>query len=168
MKISYNILSELLPIKISPKEVADILTEIGLEVEGVTEFISHKGLENVVVGEVIEKQKHPNADKLSLTKVNVGNDKILHIVCGAPNVDVGQKVLVALVGAELHTFSGETISIKKSKIRGETSEGMICAADELGLSADHSGIMILPDDVPVGLSAMDYSKLQKMWCLILD
>ncbi|HPQ09417.1 MAG TPA: phenylalanine--tRNA ligase subunit beta [Bacteroidia bacterium] len=161
MKISYNILSELLPIKISPKEVADILTEIGLEVEGVTEFISHKGLENVVVGEVIEKQKHPNADKLSLTKVNVGNDKILHIVCGAPNVDVGQKVLVALVGAELHTFSGETISIKKSKIRGETSEGMICAADELGLSADHSGIMILPDDVPVGLSAMDYFKVTK-------
>lgn len=161
MKISYNLLKELLPISLSAEEVAKILTEIGLEVEAVSEYLSHKGLDNVVVGEVIEKRKHPNADKLSLTKVNVGNDKILDIVCGAPNVEAGQKVLVALVGAKLHTYSGDIIEIKKSKIRGEVSEGMICAADELGISSDHSGIMVLPPEVPVGLAATDYFKVTK-------
>lgn len=161
MKISYQILKELLPTDLSPSEIAQILTEIGLEVESIEEFISHKGLDNVVVGEVIEKQKHPNADKLSLTKVHIGNDKVLDIVCGAPNVEKGQKVLVALVGAKLHTFSGEIIEIKKSKIRGEVSEGMICAADELGINNDHSGIMVLPAEVPVGLPATEYFKVSR-------
>ncbi|MCX7728128.1 MAG: phenylalanine--tRNA ligase subunit beta [Bacteroidia bacterium] len=161
MKISYTLLKELLPIDLNPSEIAKILTEIGLETESVSEFVSHKGLDNVVVGEVIEKQKHPNADKLSLTKVHIGNEKILNIVCGAPNVQIGQKVLVALVGAKLCTFSGDTIEIKKSKIRGELSEGMICAADELGISDDHSGIMVLPPDVPVGIAAADYFKVYK-------
>ncbi|GIV29173.1 MAG: phenylalanine--tRNA ligase beta subunit [Bacteroidia bacterium] len=161
MKVSYTILKELLPIDLTPSEIAGILTEIGLEVESMSEYTSHKGLDNVVVGEVIEKQKHPNADKLSLTKVHIGNEKILHIVCGAPNVEVGQKVLVALVGSKLHTFSGETIEIKKSKIRGEVSEGMICAADELGISDDHSGIMVLPPNIPAGMPATDFFKVTK-------
>jgi len=113
MKISYNLLKELLPITLSAEEVAKILTEIGLEVEAVSEYLSHRGLDNVVVGEVIEKRKHPNADKLSLTKVNVGNDKILDIVCGAPNVEAGQKVLVALVGAKLHMSIEEGISLPR-------------------------------------------------------
>lgn len=161
MKISYNLLKELLPVDLSPVEIANILTEIGLETENISEFISHKGLENVVVGEVLEKQKHPNADQLSLTKVNIGNDKILNIVCGAPNVDVGQKVLVALAGAKLCTFSGEILEIKKSKIRGEVSEGMICAEDELGISDNHDGIMGLSSEVPAGLPATDYFKVTK-------
>lgn len=161
MKISYNWLKELLPINLTPQEIANILNEIGLEVEGISEFSSHKGLENVITGEVIEKQKHPNADKLSLTKVNIGNDKILNIVCGAPNVEQGQKVMVALAGAKLHTFSGENIEIKKSKIRGEVSEGMICSEYELGISDNHSGIMILPKEVPAGLSATNYFKVEK-------
>ncbi|GIV26734.1 MAG: phenylalanine--tRNA ligase beta subunit [Bacteroidia bacterium] len=161
MKVSYQLLKQLLPIQLHPQEIADILTEIGLEVESISEYISHKGLENVVVGEVLEKTKHPNADKLSLTKVLIGNEKVLSIVCGAPNVDVHQKVLVALVGAKLHTFKGEIIEIKKSKIRGEVSEGMICAEDELGLSDNHNGIMVLPSDVPVGLPAADYFKVTK-------
>ncbi len=161
MKLSYNWLKSLLPIDLSPQEVGSILTEIGLEVESIQEYCSHKGLDNVVVGHVIEKKKHPNADKLSLTKVNVGNDKILDIVCGAPNVDVNQKVLVAMVGAHLQTFSGESIEIKKSKIRGEVSEGMICAEDELGISNNHDGIMVLNEDIPVGLSANDYFKVEK-------
>ena len=161
MKISYNLLKELLPCSLSPSEIASILTEIGLEVEGVEEYVSHKGLDKVVVGEVLEKHPHPNADKLSVTKVNIGNDKILNIVCGAPNVAVGQKVLVALVGAQLHTTKGDTLEIRTSKIRGERSEGMICAAYELGLSEESSGIMILPNDVPVGLSASDYLKVSR-------
>lgn len=165
MKLSYLLLKQLLPIQLHPQEVANILTEIGLEVESISEYTSHKGLENVVVGKVIEKQKHPNADKLSLTKVSIGNDKILNIVCGAPNVDVHQKVLVALVGAKLHTFKGEVIEIKKSKIRGEISEGMICAEDELGLSDKHDGILILPPDIPVGLPAADYFKVTKDYVL---
>lgn len=159
MKISHQWIKELLPHSLSPQEVAQILTEIGLEVENIHEYVSHKGLEQVVVGEVIDKQKHPNADKLWLTKVHIGNDKTLHIVCGAQNVDVGQKVLVALEGAQLHTFSGQVIEIKKSKIRGEISEGMICAADELGISSDHSGIMILPQEIPAGLPATEYFKV---------
>ncbi len=161
MKISYNWLKELLPINLTPQDIATKLNEIGLEVESLSEFVSHKGLENVVIGEVIDKQKHPNADKLSLTKVNIGNEKVLHIVCGAPNVKIGQKVMVALVGAKLHTSSGKTIEIKKSKIRGEVSEGMICSEAELGLSDNHSGIMVLPNDVPSGLPATDYFKVEK-------
>jgi phenylalanyl-tRNA synthetase beta chain len=161
MKVSYTLLKELLPIDLGPAEIANILTEIGLEVESMSEYTSHKGLDSVVVGEVMEKQKHPNADKLSLTKVHIGNDKILNIVCGAPNVEKGQKVLVAPAGSKLHTFSGKIIEIEKSKIRGEISEGMICSAHELGISDDHSGIMILPPEIPVGLPATDYFKVTR-------
>jgi phenylalanyl-tRNA synthetase beta chain len=161
MKISYNWLKTLLPLdNYTPQQVAEALTACGLEVESTEAFESVKGmLHGVVVGHVLERTKHPNADKLSLTKVDVGSGTALSIVCGAPNVAAGQKVLVATVGSVLHTSSGETIEIKKSKIRGEASEGMICAEDELGLGESHAGIMVLPDDAPVGKPAAEYLKL---------
>src|ERR1700739_2032580 len=161
MKISYNWLKTLINKQdITPQQVAEALTDCGLEVESMESFESIKGmLKGVVTGHVIEKQKHPNADKLSLTKVDVGNNIILSIVCGAPNVDVNQKVLVSTVGAVLHTFGGETIEIKKSKIRGEASEGMICAEDELGIGQSHDGIMILPESAVVGTPAAEYLNL---------
>ena len=137
MKISYNWLKTLINNQdITPEQVSVALTDCGLEVESMENFESVKGmLKGVVVGHVLEREKHPNADKLSLTKVDVGSGTILSIVCGAPNVAANQKVLVSTVGAILHTFGGETIEIKKSKIRGEASEGMICAEDELGIGA---------------------------------
>ena len=161
MKISYNWLKTLINNPdISPEQVSVALTDCGLEVESMESFESIKGmLKGVVVGHVLEKQKHPNADKLNLTKVDVGNNTILSIVCGAPNVDVNQKVLVSTVGAVLHTFTGETIEIKKSKIRGEASEGMICAEDELGIGQSHDGIMILPENTPIGMPAAKYLNL---------
>ena len=120
----------------SPEQIADILTSLGLEVEGMeTQEKVAGGLKSVVVGEVLEVWQHPNADRLRLTKVNVGNEAILQIVCGAPNVATGQKVLVALEGAELHPTTGEPIKIKKGKIRGEESMGMICAEDDLPVQA---------------------------------
>jgi phenylalanyl-tRNA synthetase beta chain len=161
MKISYNWLKTLINLdNYTPEQVSVALTDCGLEVESVEAFESVKGmLKGVVVGHVTERVKHPNADKLSLTKVDVGNNTILSIVCGAPNVDAGQKVLVATVGSVLHTQSGETIEIKKSKIRGEASEGMICAEDELGLGTNHDGIMVLPAETPIGKHAADYLNL---------
>lgn len=161
MKISYNWLKTLIDVKeLSAQEIAVALTDCGLEVESVEEYEQVKGmLKGVMVGRVLEKAKHPNADKLSLTKVDVGNGQVLAIVCGAPNVDAGQKVLVATVGTVLHTSEGETIEIKKSKIRGEASEGMICAEDELGLGESHAGIMVLPVDAPVGKPAAEYLNL---------
>jgi phenylalanyl-tRNA synthetase beta chain len=132
--------------------IASRLTSLGIEVESIEQLGGT--FTNVVVGKVVERQKHPNADKLSLCKVDVGkanpSGELLSIVCGAPNVATGQTVPVALVGAELKTKSGETLKIKKSKIRGEVSEGMICAEDELGLSDNHDGIMVLPDDYAIG------------------
>ncbi len=161
MKISYNWLKTLLNLdNYTPAQIAVALTDCGLEVESTETFESIKGmLQGVVVGHVIEKIKHPNADKLSLTKVDIGNNTVLSIVCGAPNVDVGQKVLVATVGCTLHTSGGESIEIKKSKIRGEASEGMICAEDELGLGKDHDGIMVLPNDTPIGKHAAEFLNL---------
>jgi phenylalanyl-tRNA synthetase beta chain len=161
MKISYNWLKTLINNQdITPEQVSTALTDCGLEVESMESYESVKGmLKGVVVGHVLECQKHPNADKLSLTKVDVGNGAVLSIVCGAPNVAAGQKVLVSTVGAVLHTFGGDTIEIKKSKIRGEASEGMICAEDELGLGNSHDGIMILPEDTKAGMPAAEYLKL---------
>ena len=161
MKISYNWLKTLINNKdITPEQVSVALTDCGLEVESMESFESVKGmLKGVVVGHVLEKEKHPNADKLSLTKVDVGNGTILSIVCGAPNVAANQKVLVSTVGSVLHTFGGETIEIKKSKIRGEASEGMICAEDELGIGQSHDGIMILPENTVVGTPAAEYLNL---------
>lgn len=166
MKISYNWLKSLIDINQSAEEVAELLTSSGLEVEGIEAFESIKGgLQGIVIGEVVEKEKHPDADKLSLTKVNVGGPELLSIVCGAPNVASGQKVLVATIGAKLYPTSGESFEIKKSKIRGAVSEGMICAEDEIGLGSSHDGILILPNDAKVGTPAADYFKLEKDYIL---
>lgn len=162
MKISYNWLKTLININQTAEEVAELLTSSGLEVEGIESFESIKGgLQGIVIGEVVEKEKHPDADKLSLTKVNVGGPELLSIVCGAPNVAAGQRVLVATIGAKLYPTTGEPFEIKKSKIRGAVSEGMICAEDEIGLGASHDGILILPTDAKVGTPAAEYYKLEK-------
>ncbi|HEY9114672.1 MAG TPA: phenylalanine--tRNA ligase subunit beta, partial [Bacteroidales bacterium] len=160
MKISYNWLKEYINLDTPAEELSVILTDIGLEVEGIEEFQSVKGgLEGVVIGEVKTCGKHPNADKLSVTTVDVGNGKILPIVCGAPNVAAGQKVLVATVGTTL--YSGEdSFEIKNAKIRGEVSEGMICAEDELGLGHSHDGIMVLPEKAKVGMPAAEYFNIE--------
>ncbi|MFK7934932.1 MAG: phenylalanine--tRNA ligase subunit beta, partial [Saprospiraceae bacterium] len=142
-------------------EVSEILTAIGLEVEGQEETESVKGgLAGVVVGHVTECGKHPNADKLSVTSVDLGNGEPVQIVCGAPNVAAGQKVLVATVGTTLYNDKGEPWKIKKGKIRGETSMGMICAEDELGLGVSHEGIMVLPETVATGTLAKDYFQIK--------
>ncbi|MDZ4059482.1 MAG: phenylalanine--tRNA ligase subunit beta, partial [Bacteroidales bacterium] len=161
MKISYNWLKRYLSIDLDPSEVEKILTSIGLEVEAMEEVEDIPGgLAGVVVGEVVECAKHPDADKLSVTKVNTGSGELLNIVCGAPNVAAGQKVLVATVGTSLSFSSGETIKIKRSKIRGVESMGMICAEDELGVGTSHEGIMVLPESAVPGTSAKDYLNLK--------
>ncbi|MFI5220793.1 MAG: phenylalanine--tRNA ligase subunit beta [Bacteroidia bacterium] len=157
MKVSYNWLKEIIDIQLPPEEIADMLTNCGLEVEGMEKYESVKGgLEGIVVGEVKTKIKHPNADKLSVTTVDIGNAEIKQIVCGAPNVEAGQKVLVATIGAKLYPSKGEPFQIQKTKIRGEASEGMICAEDELGLGDSHSGIMVLSPDLQTGKKASEY------------
>lgn len=162
MKISLNWLKKYIDLDLSVDRLSEILTDIGLEVEGVDTFESIKGgFEGIVIGEVLEAIKHPNADKLKLTKVNIGAEDSLQIVCGAPNVAEGQKVLVATIGTTLYTAEGEPWKIKKGKIRGELSEGMICAEDELGIGTDHSGIMILPDSAEVGTEARKYFELKE-------
>ena len=161
MKLSYSWLKQYIDLDVDPLKLSAILTDIGLEVEGFEEFQSIKGgLKGVVIGEVLTCEKHANADKLSVTTVDVGSGNILPIVCGAPNVDKGQKVLVATVGTTL--YDGEdSFKIKKSRIRGEVSEGMICAEDELGLGDSHDGIMVLPPEVKPGMPASDYFDIQK-------
>jgi phenylalanyl-tRNA synthetase beta chain len=156
MKISYNWLKQYLSTDLTPEEMAEVLTSTGLEVEGMEPFEPVKGgLEGVVIGEVISCEGHPNADKLKVTRVNTGNGNILQIVCGAPNVATGQKVAVALAGATL--YAGEkSIVIKETRIRGELSEGMICAEDELGLGDSHDGIMVLNSDAVPGSPASSY------------
>ncbi|MBL7910590.1 MAG: phenylalanine--tRNA ligase subunit beta [Bacteroidia bacterium] len=161
MKISFNWLKTLVNIDISAQETADLLTASGLEVEAVESFESLKGgLKGLVVGHVLECVKHPDADKLKLTKVDIGAAEPLSIVCGAPNVAAGQKVIVATIGTKLYPTEGEPFEIKKSKIRGELSEGMICAEDEFGLGKSHDGILILPADTKTGLPAADYFKIE--------
>ncbi|MCW5906417.1 MAG: phenylalanine--tRNA ligase subunit beta [Chitinophagales bacterium] len=166
MKISYNWLKQYVDFVLSPTDLAEVLTGTGLEVEDVTLFETIQGgLEGVVIGEVKECAKHPDADKLSVTKVDVGTGELLQIVCGAPNVAAGQKVVVALVGSTLYPAGGEKLTIKKAKIRGVESYGMICAEDELGLSANHDGIMVLPAHVITGSKAADYFKVEKDYTL---
>jgi len=160
MKISYNWLKEYVNTDLPAEKVADILTDIGLEVEGLEKVESVKGgLKGVLIGEVKSVTAHPNADRLKLTKVDVGHADLLDIVCGAPNVAVGQKVPVALVGSVLYIDDKE-LKIKRSKIRGEVSEGMLCAEDELGLGSSHDGIMILDSDAKVGEELATYLKLE--------
>ena len=151
MNISYNWLKQFLHIDWDSKKTAELLTDLGLEVEGITPFESIAGgLKGVVVGHVLSCEKHPNADKLKLTLVDIGLKDPVQIVCGAPNVAAGQKVPVATIGTTLYTKEGESWTIKKGKIRGAESHGMICAEDELGLGDDHDGILVLDDSIAVG------------------
>lgn len=160
MNISYNWLKNYINIDLEPSKTAEILTSIGLEVGSVDEVQSVKGgLEGLVIGHVLTCQRHPNADKLSVTTVDVGTGEPLPIVCGAPNVAAGQKVVVATVGTTLYS-GDESFTIKKAKIRGEASEGMICAEDEIGLGKSHDGIMVLAADTPVGMAAKDFFKIE--------
>ena len=160
MKISYNWLKEFITTDKTPEELSQILTGIGLEVESLEKVQAIPGgLEGLVIGYVKDAQQHPNADRLRVTKVDVGGPEDLQIVCGAHNVAAGQKVVVAVVGTTVHPTAGEPFKINKSKIRGEVSEGMICAEDEIGLGTDHAGIMELDADAIIGTPAKEYFKL---------
>lgn len=168
MKISYNWLKQYIHMDLPPEQVGDILTNIGLEVEGIETFQPVKGgLEGVVIGEVLTCSKHPNADKLTVTTVDIGQEETVQIVCGAPNVETGQKVPVATVGATLYP-TDEGFTIKKTKIRGELSQGMICAEDELGLGSSHEGIMVLDPETTAGMPAADYFKIEKDTAIEID
>lgn len=161
MKISYNWLKQFLNTDWTPDQTSELLTDLGLEVEGIDSYQSIKGgLEGIIVGEVLTCIKHPNADKLNLTTVNIGTDTPLQIVCGAPNVAAGQKVPVATIGTTLYTSAGESWVIKKGKIRGEESFGMICAEDELGLGKSHDGILVLPDTTSVGTAVSEIFEIE--------
>jgi phenylalanyl-tRNA synthetase beta chain len=166
MKISYNWLKKYVKTDLAPEELGKLLTACGLEVESIEKFETVKGgLEGIVVGEVKSKEKHPDADRLNLTTVDVGTGTLLNIVCGASNVEAGQKVVVATIGAKLYPTSGEPFEIKKSKIRGAASEGMICAEDEIGLGTSHAGIMVLSPDAKVGTPAKEYFKVKEDYTL---
>lgn len=159
MTISYNWLSEYLPVSIEPEKLSRILTSIGLEVESLEKYESIKGgLQGLVIGEVLSCEKHPDADKLSITQVNIGQGEPLQIVCGASNVAAGQKVVVATVGSTIYPSTGDPMTMKKAKIRGTESFGMICAEDEIGLGTSHEGILVLPETATVGMAAADYFK----------
>jgi phenylalanyl-tRNA synthetase beta chain len=161
MKVSYNWLKNYIKTDLTPEKMSEILTDTGLEVEGLEKVETIKGgLKGVVIGEVLTKEKHPDADKLNVTTVNIGTGEPLQIVCGAPNVNTGQKVVVVTVGSTLYPTPDESFKIKKSKIRGVESFGMICAEDELGLGTSHDGIMVLPNDAVVGTPAKDYFKIE--------
>ncbi|WP_437395230.1 phenylalanine--tRNA ligase subunit beta [Flagellimonas lutimaris] len=151
MKISYNWLKQFVQIDWDAQKTGELLTDLGLEVEGISQFESVKGgLKGIVVGHVLTCEKHPNADRLKLTTVDVGQEVPLQIVCGAPNVAAGQKVPVATIGTTLYTKEGEAWVIKKGKIRGEASQGMICAEDEIGVGESHDGIMVLNEELVPG------------------
>ena len=159
MKISLNWLQQYIKLDLEVNQISEFLTDTGLEVEGIEEIESIKGgLKGIVIGEVLTCQQHPNADRLKVTTVNIG-ESVLDIVCGAPNIAVGQKVLVATIGTVLYDGE-ESFKIKKGKIRGEVSMGMICAEDELGLGSSHDGIMVLPNELEVGTLASDYFKIE--------
>jgi phenylalanyl-tRNA synthetase beta chain len=154
MKISYNWLKQFLKTDWSAEKTGELLTDLGLEIEGIESYQSIKGgLKGIVVGEVLTCIQHPNADRLKITTVNIGAEVALQIVCGAPNVAAGQKVPIATIGTTLYTETGEAWTIKKGKIRGEESHGMICAEDELGLGKSHNGIMVLDNKLQVGALA---------------
>lgn len=168
MNISYNWLKEYINIDVAPDELSKILTSIGLETGGVEEVQTIKGgLEGLVIGEVLTCAEHENSDHLHVTSVNVGAGEPLQIVCGAPNVAAGQKVVVATVGTKL--YSGEeSFTIKRSKIRGVESFGMLCAEDEIGVGTSHDGIIVLPEDAVVGMPAKDYYNVKSDYVLEVD
>ena len=174
MKISYNWLKQYLRLspsgdafpEINPEKTAELLTGCGLEVESIEKHETIKGgLEGCFIGEVKTKEKHPDADRLSITTVDIGRESLLNIVCGAPNVAAGQKVVVATVGTTLYPSKGEPITLKKAKIRGAASEGMICAEDELGLGASHDGIMVLEEEAKIGTPAKEYFHIESDYIL---
>lgn len=168
MKIAYSWLKEYIQLNKTPEEICDILTQTGLEVGGMEEVETIKGgLQGLVIGEVMTCAEHPNSDHLSITTVNVGTNEALPIVCGAPNVAAGQKVVVATVGTTLYDGDQE-FTIKKSKIRGEVSMGMICAEDEIGIGTDHDGIMVLDENAKVGTPAKDYFRIESDWVIEVD
>ena len=157
MKISLNWLKTHIELNETPEQISDLLTNCGLEVEDIYTSGSVKnGFEGLIVGHVLEVKQHPNADRLRLTKVDVGNETPLNIVCGAPNVEVDQKVIVAPIGTTIYPLNGEPITMKKAKIRGEESEGMICAEDEIGLGSNHDGILVLDSDCITGKPVSEY------------
>jgi len=161
MKISYNWLKQFVQLDWEANKTGALLTDLGLEIEGIEPFVSIPGgLEGVVVGKVLSCDKHPNADRLKVTSVDLGNGEALQIVCGAPNVAKGQKVAVATVGTTLYDDAGKAWKIKKGKIRGEVSMGMICAEDELGLGQSHDGIMVLDSKLKIGTPASDIFEIE--------
>jgi len=164
MTISYNWLSEYLPWPIEPEKLSKILTSIGLEVESLTFYENVKGgLAGLVVGEVLTVTQHPNADKLKITTVNIGAEAPLQIVCGASNVAVGQKVIVATIGTTIYPTTGDPLTMRVAKIRGEESFGMICAEDEIGLGTSHDGITVLPAATTVGTPAATLFEPYQDW-----
>ena len=168
MNISYNWLKEYLDFDLQPEEVSAALTSIGLETGGVEEVQTIKGgLEGLVIGEVLTCVEHPNSDHLHITTVNVGGEEPLQIVCGAPNVAAGQKVVVAVNGTKLYD-GDEVFTINRSKIRGVESNGMICAEDEIGIGTDHAGIIVLPADAVVGTPAKEYYNVKSDYVLEVD
>ena len=168
MNISYKWLKDYIKADLQPQELEDILTQTGLEVGGVEEVESSKGgLKGLVIGEVLTCIPHPDSDHLHVTTVNIGQGEPLPIVCGAPNIEAGQKVVVATVGTTLYDKDHEYV-IRKSKIRGENSIGMICAEDEIGLGTDHEGIMVLPDEALPGTPARDYFGIESDYLIEVD
>jgi phenylalanyl-tRNA synthetase beta chain len=161
MKISYNWLKQFIQTDKTPQELSLILTDIGLEVESVDKVQPIVGgLEGLLIGKVMTCVQHPNADRLRVTTVDVGGPDLLQVVCGAPNVAEGQKVVVATVGTTVYPNEGEPFKINKSKIRGEVSEGMLCAEDEIGLGGSHAGIMVLDENTPIGIAAKDHFQME--------
>jgi phenylalanyl-tRNA synthetase beta chain len=164
MKISYKWLSEYIPVAVEPERLSRILTSIGLEVEDFYRYEQIKGgLNGLVIGEVLTAEKHPNADKLTLTTVDIRTGAPLQIVCGAPNVAVGQKVIVAQVGTTIYPVNSDPVTMKLAKIRGVESQGMICAEDEVGLGTSHEGILVLNGNAKIGMPATEYFDLYEDW-----
>jgi len=162
MKISYNWLKQFINLDWDAEKTGELLTDLGLEVEGIESFETIKGgLDGVVVGKVLNCEKHPNADRLKVCKVDIGEGDAVQIVCGATNVAAGQKVPVATVGTTLYDDEGKPRKIKKGKIRGEESFGMICAEDELGLGKGHDGIMVLDSELKPGTPASNVFEIDK-------
>ena len=168
MNVSYKWLKEYVDFDLTPQEVADALTSCGLEVDALEEVQSIKGgLKGLYVGKVLTCEMHPNSDHLHITTVDLGKEQPSQIVCGAPNVAAGQKVIVADVGCILYNGE-ESFTIKKSKLRGVDSYGMICAEDEIGVGSSHDGIIVLPEDAPVGQPAAEYYHLESDWVIEID
>ena len=168
MEISYKWLKEYVDFDLTPQETADALTSCGLEVDALEEVQTIKGgLKGLYVGKVLTCELHPNSDHLHITTVDLGKAEPQQIVCGAPNVAAGQKVIVADLGCVLYDGDKEFV-IKKSKLRGVESLGMICAEDEIGVGTSHDGIIVLPEDAPVGLPAAEYYHLESDWIIEID